>query len=121
MTWLTRHVFPGGELASVGTIVGACERAGFEIVDVEDLRPHYVRTTRHWVERLQANAVRARALVGERTYRTFVAYLAGASVAFEDGWIAVHQVVGARRAPARALVTRETIYAHRDDRRMRAS
>jgi cyclopropane-fatty-acyl-phospholipid synthase len=111
MTFLTRHVFPGGALAPLGTIVGGLERSGFEVVDVEDLRLHYARTTRQWVERLQANAERARALVGERTYRTFVAYLAGASVAFEEGWIAIHQVVGARRSARRALATRESVYA----------
>lgn len=111
MEFLARHVFPGGQLASLGTIVSGLERTGFEIVDVEDLRPHYARTTRQWVERLQANAERARALVGERVYRTFLAFLAGASLAFEEGWIALHQVVGARRGGAHALATRETIYA----------
>ena len=110
MQFLQRHVFPGGELASLDAVVGGIERAGFEIVDVEDLRLHYVRTTRQWVERLQANAERARALVGERIYRTYLAYLAGASVAFEEGWIALHQVVAARRGAARALDTRETVY-----------
>jgi len=111
MEFLARHVFPGGELVSLDAVVGGVERAGFEIVDVEDLRPHYARTTRQWVERLQANAERARALVGERVYRTYLAYLAGASVAFEEGWIALHQVIGARRGGARALGTRETTYA----------
>jgi cyclopropane-fatty-acyl-phospholipid synthase len=110
MKFLQRHVFPGGELAPIDAVVGGIERAGFEIVDVEDLRPHYARTTRQWVERLQSNADRARALVGERVYRTYLAYLAGASIAFEEGWIALHQVVAARRGVGRALATRETVY-----------
>ena len=108
--FLYRHVFPNGDLAGLSETLTEIERAGFEIVDVEDLRLHYVRTTRQWVERLQANAERARALVGERIYRTYLAYLAGASVAFEEGWIALHQVVAARRGAARALDTRETVY-----------
>jgi cyclopropane-fatty-acyl-phospholipid synthase len=111
MAFLQRHVFPGGGLAPVGAVVGGLERAGFEIADVEDLRPHYARTTRQWVERLQANAERAGALVGERVYRTFLVYLAGASVAFEEGWIALHQVVAARRGAAPLVATREAIYA----------
>jgi cyclopropane-fatty-acyl-phospholipid synthase len=111
MEFLARHVFPGGELASLDAVVGGVERAGFEIVDVEDLRPHYARTTRQWVERLQANAERARALVGERIYRTYLAYLTGASVAFEEGWIALHQVLGVRRGGVRAVDVREAVYA----------
>ncbi|HWP66544.1 MAG TPA: cyclopropane-fatty-acyl-phospholipid synthase family protein [Candidatus Limnocylindria bacterium] len=111
MAFLQRHVFPGGELAPLDAIVGGIERAGFEIVDVEDLRPHYARTTRQWVERLQANAERARALVGERVYRTYLAYLAGASVAFDEGWIALHQVVATRRGAVRTPATREAVYA----------
>jgi len=31
------------------------ERAGFEIRDVEGLRPHYALTLRHWVQRLEDN------------------------------------------------------------------
>jgi cyclopropane-fatty-acyl-phospholipid synthase len=111
MEFLSRHVFPGGELSDLGTIVTGLDRAGFEVVDVEDLAPHYARTTRQWVERLQEREARARALVGERTYRTFLAYLAAASVAFEEGALGLHQVVGARRGRPRAITTREALYA----------
>jgi cyclopropane-fatty-acyl-phospholipid synthase len=111
MEFLSRHVFPGGELSDLGTIVTGLDRAGFEVVDVEDLGPHYARTTRQWVERLQEQEARARALVGERTYRTFLAYLAAASVAFEEGGLGLHQVLGARRGRARAITTREPLYA----------
>lgn len=100
MEFLSRHVFPGGELGSLGRTLQAAERAGLEILDVENLRAHYARTTRAWVERLQANADRARALAGERRYRTWLAFLAAASIAFEEGWIALHQVVARRRQDA---------------------
>jgi cyclopropane fatty-acyl-phospholipid synthase-like methyltransferase len=39
-----RYVFPDGELADVGDVVLAMERAGFEVRDVESLREHYART-----------------------------------------------------------------------------
>lgn len=100
--FLERYVFPGAAIPSVGRVQTAMEEAGFEIDDVENLRPHYARTTRLWVERLAAREAEARRLVGDRTYRTWLGYLAAASVAFEAGWIAVHQVVaepaGAHRA-----------------------
>jgi cyclopropane-fatty-acyl-phospholipid synthase len=112
--FLERFVFPNGELDNVSHIVDVLEQARFEILDVEALGAHYARTTRQWVERLQANAERARALVSERVYRTWVAYLASSSVGFTQGSIGLYQVLASRRdAASRQEVptTREEIYA----------
>jgi cyclopropane-fatty-acyl-phospholipid synthase len=111
--FLERYVFPNGELDNVSHIVDVLEQARFEILDVEALRAHYARTTRQWVERLQANADRARALVGERIYRTWIAYLAASSVGFTQGGIGLYQVLASRPDPAaREAIptTREEIY-----------
>jgi cyclopropane-fatty-acyl-phospholipid synthase len=111
--FLERHVFPNGQMDNVSHILDVLERAAFEILDVECLRAHYARTTRQWVERLQANAARARALVSERVYRTFLAYLAGASVGFTLGNLGLYQVVATRPNPATREViptTREGLY-----------
>ena len=112
--FLERYVFPNGEMDNVSHILDVLERARFEILDVEGLRAHYARTTRQWVERLQANAARARALVTERVYRTWLTYLAASSVAFTQGSLGLYQVVAARPDPGmREAVptTREAIYA----------
>src|SRR5439155_443052 len=89
-------------------------RARVEHLDVEALRAHYARTTRQWVDRLQANAERARTLVGERVYRTWLLYLAASSVSFTQGSIGLYQIVAARPGPAAATAlptAREAIYA----------
>src|SRR5881296_4586307 len=112
--FLERHVFPNGELDNVSHILDVLERARFEIRDVEGLRAHYARTTRQWVERLQANAEQARALVGERVYRTWLLYLAASAVSFMQGSIGLYQIVATRPDPAAATAvpaTREPIYA----------
>jgi cyclopropane-fatty-acyl-phospholipid synthase len=112
--FLERYVFPNGEMDNVSHILDVLERARFEILDVEGLRAHYARTTRQWVERLQANVARARALVSERVYRTWLTYLAASSVAFTQGSLGLYQVVAARPDPGmREAVptTREAIYA----------
>ncbi len=114
--FLERHVFPNGEMDNVTHTLDEMERARFEILDVEALRLHYARTTRQWVERLQANAARARAIAGERVYRTWLTYLAASSVAFTQGSIGLYQTVAAKAAPGVAGVptTREEIYAPRE-------
>ena len=69
---------------------------------------------RQWAERLQANEERARALAGERIYRTWIGYLAASSVSFTQGSTGLYQVVASRADPAvREAVptTREAIYS----------
>jgi cyclopropane-fatty-acyl-phospholipid synthase len=112
MSFLWRHVFPGADFERIGHVVARMEAAGFRILDVEGLGGHYARTTRQWLARLQDRAPEARALVGERAYRTWIAYLAAAAVAFRAGWIDVHQVLARRPDPSAAVAadTRESIY-----------
>ena len=111
--FLTRYVFPNGDLASLTETMVEMERARFEILDVEGLRAHYARTCRHWVERLQARAAEARAIVGERTYRTWLLYLTCSVVAFETSSIGLYQVLMQKhgdRTRGDAPGTREKLY-----------
>jgi cyclopropane-fatty-acyl-phospholipid synthase len=113
--FLYRHVFPNGDLAGLSETVTEMERAGLEIMDIEGLRLHYARTCRHWVERLQERASEARALVGERTYRTWLLYLTCSAVAFEAGSIGLYQVLMRKHGDAtidRGPRTREHLYAN---------
>jgi cyclopropane-fatty-acyl-phospholipid synthase len=111
--FLYRHVFPNGDLAGLTETLMAIERARWEILDVEGLRLHYARTCRQWVERLEARADEARALVGERVYRTWRLYLTCSAVAFENGSIGLYQVVLRKHGDATggtAPRTRENLY-----------
>lgn len=98
--FLQRRVFPGGELAHLGDVIRAAEDAGFEVLDVENLRPHYALTCRRWVERLRERADTCARLVGEEAYRTWLLFLATSSVDFEQGSVDVHQMLLAKRHPA---------------------
>jgi len=112
--FLYRNVFPNGDLSGVTETLTEMERAGWELLDVENLRPHYARTCRQWAERLQARASEARAIVGERIYRTWLLYLTCSSVAFGAGSIGLYQVLMQKqwdRARGSRPTTREDIYA----------
>ena len=115
MAFLTRHVFPGAEFERVGHVVACMEAAGFRILDVESLGGHYAETTAAWLARLRGRAGEARALVGDERYRTWIAYLAAATVAFRAGWIDLHQVLARRPDPAvpRRADVRERWYGSR--------
>ncbi|MGA2835197.1 MAG: cyclopropane-fatty-acyl-phospholipid synthase family protein [Acidimicrobiales bacterium] len=93
-TFIGRYVFPDGELIDVGKVVLAMERAGFEMRDVESLREHYSRTLHCWVANLEAHWDEAVKLVGRARAEIWRLYMAGSAIGFDDGGIAVHQVLG---------------------------
>ena len=91
-----RYVFPDGELVTVEDAIAFARSAGFEVIDVQSLRPHYALTLTAWVDRLEARSQEARALVDEEVYRTWRVYMAAARRGFEDGSLDVAQLLLAR-------------------------
>jgi cyclopropane-fatty-acyl-phospholipid synthase len=94
--FVERYVFPGGELTHAAKVIECAAGQGLEILDCENLRPHYARTLWHWVERLEAARSKAIGLVGERRYRIWQIYMAGSAHAFEAGWLSLFQIMAAR-------------------------
>lgn len=95
-TFVERYVFPGGELTHASKVLESAGSEGFEILDCENLRPHYGRTLWHWVDRLEASREDAIRMVGERKYRIWQIYMAGSAHAFETGWLSLFQILAAR-------------------------
>lgn len=94
---LQKYIFPGGELDDLGNTIAKMEQTGFEVQDVEGWRMHYQLTTKLWCDRLTANREKAIELVGEETYRIWVAYLAGCSLAFLRGSARLYQTVATNK------------------------
>ena len=94
--FVARYVFPDGALVPAHTALAHLEQAGFEVCDLEQLRPHYARTLTRWVARLEADADAARTVAGDATYRTWRAYMAASAVGFESGDLGVVQLLAAR-------------------------
>ena len=111
--FINRYVFPDGELDTVSNVQRGMERAGFEILDVEALRPHYAMTLRHWVQRLEAKRDEALQHVNDTTYRIWRLYMAACALEFESGGTGIYQILtGKRRAGSPAVpLTRRDIYA----------
>jgi cyclopropane-fatty-acyl-phospholipid synthase len=112
--FVDEYVFPGGELVHVSRVIREMAIQGLETWDAECLRPHYARTLWEWVARLEAQAVRARELVGERRFRIWRIYMAGSAYAFERGWISIFQLLGGKPLADGSLpypLTREHVYA----------
>ena len=111
--FIGKYVFPNGELPHLGVAVREMSAAGFEVCDIESLRPHYALTLAHWSRRLEQRLQEAARQVSERTLRVWRVYLAGCSHGFAQGWMNLYQVLGSRQvAPgATALpLTRSWMY-----------
>jgi cyclopropane-fatty-acyl-phospholipid synthase len=109
--FIARSVFPGGQIVNLHEVIHAAENAGFEVLDVENLRRHYALTCRAWVQRLTARREACLEFVDQPTWRTWQLYLAGSSVAFDEGGLGLHQILLAKRgANGVAPMTRDYMY-----------
>ena len=93
-SFIGRYVFPDGELMDVGQLILDMEKSGFEVRDVESLREHYSKTLHAWVQNLRVGWDEAVSAVGEARARIWLLYMAASANGFDNGGLAVHQVLG---------------------------
>ncbi len=102
--FIEKYIFPGGELLHVSAVLHDMAEAGLEMVDTENLRPHYARTLWAWSDALESRLDEALAVLSRqqgpvaagRALRAYRLYLAGSAMGFERGWMALHQMVAIR-------------------------
>jgi cyclopropane-fatty-acyl-phospholipid synthase len=92
-TFISRYVFPDGELVPINATLRYAEEAGFEVRDVESLREHYTLTLRHWARGLEFHREQARQVVGDPTYRVWRLFLHGSAYGFTLGSLNVYQTL----------------------------
>ncbi len=98
--FIEQYIFPGGELLHVSMVLQDLARAGLEMVDAENLRPHYARTLWAWSDGLEALLPAARGMLAaqagaeqaDKVLRAYRLYRAGSALGFERGWMALHQM-----------------------------
>lgn len=102
--FIEKYIFPGGELLHVSHVLRDLSMAGLEMVDTENLRPHYARTLWAWSDALEERLAEASHVLesthgregGATVLRAYRLYLAGCAMCFEQGWIALHQMLALR-------------------------
>ncbi len=99
--FLQRYVFPDGELVPLDEAVAAARAVGFEVIDIQSLRPHYALTLAAWVARLEAKWDAAVALTSDEVARTWRLYMAASRLGFEQGELDICQMLLAKPADDR--------------------
>ena len=91
IAFISREIFPGGDIPTPERVVDAARREGFELRHVEGLREHYARTLDAWAANLESNQHEATRLAGDEVYRKYMKYLTGCAGLFRGGQCNVHQ------------------------------
>ena len=102
--FIEKYIFPGGELLHISQVLRDMAHGGLEMVDTENLRPHYARTLWAWSDALEAQLDAAQRVLASTTdaersgkiLRAYRLYLAGSAMSFEQGWISLHQILAVR-------------------------
>jgi len=99
----SKYIFPGGYIPALSETLAASEKVRLIHSDIETLRLHYALTLRAWYANCEANRGAIEAMMGERFYRMWTFYLAGATAAFEWGGMGNYQIQFVRNRRALPL------------------
>lgn len=91
--FVRKYIFPGGELANLPEVLHYASVAGWEPIDVDGWRSHYVKTLQAWAANLEANWHKAVSLAGERIAKLWLLYLTASAIGFENNWLRIYQVM----------------------------
>jgi cyclopropane-fatty-acyl-phospholipid synthase len=101
--FIESYIAPDMDMRPVGDTIRLIENAGFEVIGVEAMRDHYVRTIRAWLGNFEQNLPAIEAILTAEQVRVWRLYLAGGALAFEEGRMGVDQILAVRRnRPGRA-------------------
>ncbi|MGQ2932968.1 MAG: class I SAM-dependent methyltransferase [Sphingopyxis sp.] len=98
-----KYIFPGGYIPALSETLAASEKSRLIATDVETLRLHYALTLRQWYKRTLAHEAEIVQMMGDRFFRMWTFYLAGATAAFESGGMGNYQIQFARSRHALPL------------------
>src|SRR5262245_6203466 len=114
--WVDRRIFPGAYPPTPGEVLQAVlEPWDFSVLDLENLRLHYLRTLQHWRARFETHAEQVGAMFDEGFVRSWRLYLAGSEAAFAAGWLQLFQVVFGRPRDNELPWTRAALYRESTD------
>ena len=111
--WIERRIFPGAYPPSLGEMMQIFEPANLSVLDVENLRLHYARTLRDWLQRYEGVVDQVRDLFSDESFvRMWRLYLTGSVAAFETGVMQLFQVVFTKQENNAIPLTRDHLYNH---------
>lgn len=109
--WIRKRIFPGACAPSLAQAMAVLQPWNFSVLDVENLRNHYVRTLELWLDRFERSWESVVKLLGTETARAWRLYLAGSIAAFRVGNLQLFQVIFAGAKCQKIPWTRAYLYS----------
>ena len=91
--WIERRIFPGAYPPTLSEMMEICEPHELSVLDVENLRLHYMLTLQHWLQRFEHAQDEVRSEFGERFVKMWRLYLSGSTAAFSSGSLQLFQLL----------------------------
>ena len=115
--FVEKYVFPGYWFFSLEGMTRRAVERGLNVLDVENLRPHYALTGRRWRENFMRNYDEIKRAMGfdDRFMRTWEFYLASGEAGFRIGHLNLIQMVASNGVNDDYPLTREHLFAPRPD------
>ena len=108
--WIKKYIFPGGVIPSLREIVNLISDKRYHILDIESLRPHYVRTLLCWYNNFNDNLHEVAQMFDETFIRMWRLYLASCAAGFHNGIVDLHQIVFTKGVLNDLPLTRDDLY-----------
>lgn len=108
--WIEKRIFPGSYVPALSEMLSVIEPHGFSVLDVENLRMHYARTLRDWLERFEQVSDQVERMFDASFVKAWRLYLGGCSAAFAAGSVQLFQLLFARPGVSDWPLTRAHLY-----------
>ena len=109
--WIEKRIFPGAHPPALSEMMQIFEPWNLSILDIENIRLHYARTLRHWMELYEGASEKVAEMFDEKFVRMWRLYLAGSIAGFTTGTLQLFQVLFAPGVSNNVPWTRDYIYA----------
>jgi cyclopropane-fatty-acyl-phospholipid synthase len=110
--FIDKYIFPGHWFFSLECETRRAAERGFNIIDIENLRLHYMLTLRHWRKNFLENydLIKKRMGYDDRFMRIWELYFTISSAAFRWGYLNLIQMVMSNGIAESYPLTREFLY-----------
>ncbi|MCP3871660.1 MAG: class I SAM-dependent methyltransferase [Desulfobacteraceae bacterium] len=90
-SFLDKYMFPGGELMFEHDLVKLAASSGFELLNAENFRTHYIKTLNDWIMRMEKSKDTLLKIVTDNVYRIYHIFFIGSLISFKSNEISIFQ------------------------------
>ncbi|MBU1342630.1 MAG: cyclopropane-fatty-acyl-phospholipid synthase family protein, partial [Proteobacteria bacterium] len=90
-SFLDKYMFPGGELMFEHDLLKMASSTGFELLNAENFRTHYIKTLNDWILRMEKQKEKLLKIVSENVYRIYHVFFIGSLISFKTKEISLFQ------------------------------